>query len=92
MRLQNQTFAEDGWSVQIGAFQSEKRAQELAASAFGVLGQTSIHAVTDKKEDLFKAKLTGFTSKKYAFDACQLLKKQAYSCFLVPPAEAQGDK
>ena len=92
MKLQDQVFVTDGWSIQVGAFKSAERAESMAASAFVVLGQSAIHAVTDKKENLFKAKLTGFTDKQYALDACQLLKKQAYSCFLVPPVEAQGDK
>ncbi|MGN0919847.1 MAG: D-alanyl-D-alanine carboxypeptidase [Alphaproteobacteria bacterium] len=90
--LQNQIFAQNGWSVQMGAFHSKEKAQALVASAFIALGQPAIRAVTDQKESLFKARLTGFLNQKYAWEACQFLKKQAYSCFLIPPAEAEGDQ
>lgn len=92
MRLQNQTFAEDGWSVQVGAFQSKEKAQETAARALVLLGQDSIHAVTDQKEELYKAKLTGFSEKRLALKACQFLKSQSCPCFLIHQQPAQGDQ
>lgn len=92
MRLQDQTFAEDGWAVQVGAFQSKEKAQETAARALVLLGQNSIHAVTDKNNNLYKAKLTGFQDKELALNACQFLKDQACSCFLIKPPLGQGDQ
>lgn len=92
MRVQNKTFSEDGWGVQVGAFQSEKKAHEVAARAGMLLGETSIHAVTDETNSLYRAKLTGFKDQKFAYNACQKLKDNAYPCFVVPPSEAQGDK
>ena len=92
MRLQNNAFLDDGWAVQVGAFQSKEKAQETAARALVLLGQDLIHAVADNQDELYKAKLTGFSDKQSALNACQFLKSQAYSCFLVPHQLAQGDQ
>lgn len=92
MHIQDQIFAENGWGIQVGAFQSKERAQEVAARAGVLLGQTTIHPVTDKTDALYRARLTGFKEKKYAYNACQTLKNNAYPCFVVPPVEAQGDQ
>ena len=92
MKLQNDTVYSDGWSIQVGAFHSLASARETAARAFSLLGENSIHPVADQNESLYRAKLTGFKEKKYAFNACQTLKKQSYPCFLLPPEKAQGDE
>ena len=92
MRLQQDTFNSDGWGIQMGAFKSVDSARDLAARAFALLNLPSIHPITELKDSLYRAKLTGFENRKYAYEACQNLKKQSYSCFLVPPEEAQGDK
>lgn len=92
IQSQNPSFSSQGWRVQVGAFHSKERAIEMASRAFIALGEKSIHAVTDEENELFKARVTGFLNKQYAFDACQTLKKNAFSCFLVPPATAEGDE
>ena len=92
MRLQDQIFAENGWGIQVGAFQSKERAQEVAARAGVLLGEKSIHPVTDKTNSLYRAKLTGFKDKKFAHNACKTLKNNAFPCFVVPPTVAQGDQ
>ncbi len=92
IQTQNTNFIEEGWAVQVGAFHDKEKAQKMATHALVLLGENSIHAIADKKENLFKAKLTGFSDKKLAFNACQFLKSQACSCFVLPPQIAQGDQ
>ena len=91
MQLQPSEQEKEGWGIQLGAFQSSRKAEELAARASMLLQQDSVRAVTDLNENLYRARLIGFSNKKYAFDACQMLKKQSYQCFLVPPEKIKGD-
>ncbi|MBO7483693.1 MAG: D-alanyl-D-alanine carboxypeptidase [Alphaproteobacteria bacterium] len=82
----------DKWTIQIGAFGSLKKAEEVSKSAFTLLGLEHIKPLTEKNASLYRARLTGFTTKKYADEACKVLSSQSYPCFLLPPTEAQGDK
>ncbi len=91
MQLQQNEEETGSWGLQLGAFQSSQKAEELAARAFMLLQQDSIRAVTDSKEKLYRARLVGFNNRKCAFDACQTLKKQSYQCFLIPPEKIKGD-
>ena len=91
MQLQHEDAETGGWGLQLGAFRSLQKAEELAARASMLLQQDSVHAVTDSKEKLHRARLVGFSNRKYAFEACQMLKKQSYQCFLIPPEKVKGD-
>ena len=91
MYLQKPEQEGKGWGLQLGAFHSSQKAEELAARTCLLLRQDSIHPVTDLKEELYRARLFGFNNQKYASEACQALKKQSYQCFLIPPEKIQGD-
>ena len=92
MSFEKDAFNSDGWALQVGAFKSLDSAKDLAARAFALLNQPNIHATTELNGGIYKAKLTGFSDRKCASNACKSLKKQSYACFLNPTEEAQGDK
>ena len=91
MHLQKDRSETGSWGLQLGAFHSSQKAEELAVRASMLLRQDTVRAVTDSNKELYRARLIGFSSRKYAFNACQTLKKQSYQCFIVPPEKAQGD-
>ena len=82
----------DKWGIQVGAFNSLKKAEDASKNAFALLDQKNIFPTTEKTSSLYRARLLGFESKQYAVDACQKLKAQSYPCFLLPRQEAEGDK
>jgi D-alanyl-D-alanine carboxypeptidase len=82
------------WAVQVGAFRNQRAAERRANAAVdllpGVLADAiSIEATSDKKGDVFRARLVGL-EREEAADACRVLKRRGFGCLLVPPAKADS--
>ncbi len=81
--------ANAGWAIQIGSLPSEKQAKTLLLkaknAAFSTLKQASSHMQLFEKngQRYYRARFTGFQSKKAAFDACSTLKKANFNCYTV---------
>lgn len=75
------------WSIQIGAFSSETKAQKQAKIAQEILNfhTTSIQLQTHEK--LFRSRLSGFETKEDADAACAVLKSNAFPCLPIAPSK-----
>ncbi|WP_375676446.1 MULTISPECIES: D-alanyl-D-alanine carboxypeptidase [unclassified Bartonella] len=78
-----------GWAIQIGSLPSEEQAKTLLLKAkniaFSTLKHASSHMQLFEKngQRYYRARFTGFQSKKAAFDACSTLKKANFNCYTV---------
>ncbi|WP_375612118.1 MULTISPECIES: D-alanyl-D-alanine carboxypeptidase [unclassified Bartonella] len=78
-----------GWAIQIGSLPSEEQAKTLLLkaknTAFSTLKNASSHMQLFEKngQRYYRARFTGFQSKKAAFDACSTLKKANFNCYTV---------
>ncbi|WP_375640929.1 MULTISPECIES: D-alanyl-D-alanine carboxypeptidase [unclassified Bartonella] len=78
-----------GWAIQIGSLPSEEQAKTLLLkaknTAFSTLKHASSHMQLFEKngQRYYRARFTGFQSKKAAFDACSTLKKANFNCYTV---------
>ncbi|CAK01304.1 D-alanyl-D-alanine carboxypeptidase [Bartonella tribocorum] len=78
-----------GWAIQIGSLPSKEQANTLLLkaknTAFSTLKNTSSHMQLFEKngQRYYRARFTGFQSKKAAFDACSTLKKANFNCYTV---------
>ncbi len=78
-----------GWAIQIGSLPSKEQAKTLLvkakSTAFSTLKNASSHMQLFEKKGqrYYRARFTGFQSKKAAFDACSTLKKANFNCYTV---------
>lgn len=71
------------WAIQVGAFTSLNRAQQVALRASVLLPETTLNVRTPFDKSLYRAQLTGFTNKMKAEQACRYLNQREYPCFLI---------
>lgn len=78
-----------GWAVQIGSLPSQKQAQNLLSkaknTAHSALKNASSHMQPFEKSgrSYYRARFTGFQSRKEALNACSILKKANFNCYTV---------
>ncbi len=90
-RLEAATAVEQGdsasevWGVQVGAFDSQERAQQNAVRAKSLLGEKGITIKTPRRHPFYRSRLFGFERKTDAAHACDALEKHQIACFVVPP-------
>ncbi|WP_375608527.1 MULTISPECIES: SPOR domain-containing protein [unclassified Bartonella] len=78
-----------GWAIQIGSLPNQEQAKILLLkaknTAFSALKDASSHMQLFEKngQRYYRARFTGFQSKKSAFDACSTLKKANFNCYTV---------
>ena len=87
--------ASGSWAVQVGAYRNYRAAEKRGAAAANIVPgaqpdrSVSIESVSDKKGDVFRARLVGL-EREEASDACKLLKRKGFGCLIVPPATSRG--
>jgi len=76
----------DNWSIQVGAFEGEKKARQIAEKARSILGADEKEIQTPRANNqFFRSRIQGFTQND-AKKACQqLLKGTGWECFPVAP-------
>nr|WP_210273959.1 D-alanyl-D-alanine carboxypeptidase [Bartonella fuyuanensis] len=78
-----------GWAIQIGSLPSKEQAKTLLLKAKNKAFSTLKHAYSHMQlfekngQHYYRARFTGFQSKKAAFDACSTLKKANFNCYTV---------
>ncbi|WP_455475562.1 D-alanyl-D-alanine carboxypeptidase [Bartonella sp. B17] len=78
-----------GWAIQIGSLPNKKQANALLLkaknTAYSSLKHASSHTQLFEKSGhhYYRARFTGFSSKKAALDACSTLKKANFNCYTV---------
>ncbi|WP_208434183.1 D-alanyl-D-alanine carboxypeptidase [Bartonella taylorii] len=78
-----------GWAIQIGSLPNKEQAKTLLLKAkniaYSALKNASSHMQLFEKSGrrYYRARFTGFQSKKAAFDACSTLKKANFNCYTV---------
>ncbi|UNE54740.1 D-alanyl-D-alanine carboxypeptidase [Bartonella machadoae] len=78
-----------GWAIQIGSLPSKEQANTLLLkaknTAYSALKSASSHMQLFEKSGrrYYRARFTGFQSKKAAFNACSTLKKANFNCYTV---------
>ena len=76
----------DNWSIQVGAFEKQQKARQIAERAISILGANGKEIQTPQAENhYFRSRIQGF-SQSGAKQACQqLLKGTGWQCFPVAP-------
>ena len=88
---------EKSWGIQIGAFATYNLAQDELNQAITVLRQSSYGQANitvyqaGKGKTFYRARLLGLTNQKAA-EACKLLVKKTFSCFLVKNVPATAER
>ncbi|WP_455477389.1 D-alanyl-D-alanine carboxypeptidase [Bartonella sp. B41] len=78
-----------GWAIQIGSLSDKKQAKNLLLkvknTAYSALKNSSSHMQLFEKggRHYYRARFTGFQSKKAASHACSVLKKANFNCYAV---------
>lgn len=81
--------ASGGWAIQIGSLPSEGQAKDMLAKASASVGGSlrSASASTQPFQKggnkFYRARFTGFSNKKAAWNACSTLKKHNFGCFAI---------
>ncbi|WP_297323279.1 D-alanyl-D-alanine carboxypeptidase, partial [uncultured Bartonella sp.] len=76
-----------GWAIQIASLPNEKQATEMLASAVNAARPALAKVRPDTQifdkdgQRYYRARFTGFDSKKAAWDACSALKKANFNCY-----------
>jgi D-alanyl-D-alanine carboxypeptidase len=81
-----------GWAVQVGAFSRPNSAKLAAAKAqkrdVALKGKPiAVARAEGDDDDLYRARVVGLTQAS-ASQACQRLRKQKITCFVIPPADS----
>ncbi len=77
--------ASPGWGVQIGAFYSQKSAEQAAQKALRILGGTDKTIKTTESYPFFRSRIYGFETQKEADTACQKLRGYKIQCLPLTP-------
>ena len=72
------------WSVQVGAFASQNLARAAAGQAQEQIGVLGTRVVVDQTGSLFRARVSGLSSRSGAEQACSRLRDRG-ACFIVAP-------
>ena len=72
------------WSVQVGAFASQNLARAAAGQAQDKIGVLGTRVVVDQAGSLFRARVSGLSSRSGAEQACSRLRDRG-ACFIVAP-------
>ena len=78
-----------GWAIQIASLSNEEQATEMLSSAASAARSLLASAspstqIFDKDgQRYYRARFTGFESKKAAWDACSALKKANFNCYAI---------
>jgi cell division septation protein DedD len=72
------------WSVQVGAFASQNLARAAAGQAQEQIGVLGTRVVVDQTGSLFRARVSGLSSRNGAEQACSRLRDRG-ACFIVAP-------
>lgn len=76
----------DSWSVQVGAFSSEKMAQKRARQALAYLNKAGKNIETQQSNNhLYRSRIKGFASKEQANSACKILNTKKIQCLPIAP-------
>ena len=70
------------WGVQVGAFGTQEKAQQQAQKAINLLKAKNKTIQTQQTGTYFRAKVSGFSSKKEAQKACKRLKSKKMDCLV----------
>ena len=82
------------WSVQVGAYRSQRRAlaaAEQAQTRLGTVGSQTVVAVVPSRRSsrpLFRSRLAGL-DKSAAYNICNMLKQQRMDCMVFAPARGE---
>lgn len=75
------------WTIQVGAFASENLAVKEAKKAMRYFDQTGKEIKTPQTENnLYRARITGFETKKQAYNVCKKLIGKKFQCLPIAPA------
>ena len=75
----------DTWSIQVGAFEGQEKARQIAKKALALLGLDKEIKTPRANERFFRSRIQGFGNKQEASKACRLLKDARWQCFEVAP-------
>lgn len=73
------------WSIQVGAFEGQDKARQIAKEALSLLGLNKEINTPRANERFFRSRIKGFGNKQEARNACRRLKDARWQCFEVAP-------
>lgn len=76
----------NSWGIQVGAFASQDAATKMAQKALKIVGSSGRDILIPKKDNFYRSRIFGFSSKKQAKQACQKLKAHKMQCLELSPA------